>query len=141
MGNKKGPYPEEFKREAVELARSSDRPRAQIADELGISRETLRLWVRQAEVDAGEREGLASDERARLKALETENQRLREERAIRKKRQPSSPARTPGTGRRWSGVPVPRRGEGLPSRDHDVRAVRGGPAAVGRLAGARALRR
>jgi transposase len=48
-----------------------------IAGQLGLHRETLRLWVRRAETDTGERPGLASDERARLKELERQNKELR----------------------------------------------------------------
>jgi transposase len=43
-----------------------------IAPKVGCTTETLRRWVRQAERDAGQRAGLTSDERARLKALERE---------------------------------------------------------------------
>ena len=50
------PYSEEFKREAVELLRTSGRPLAQIARELGVSADSLRLWRKQAENDADERE-------------------------------------------------------------------------------------
>jgi transposase len=69
----------------VELVRTSGRPIAQIAKELGIYDSTLGNWVRQAQVDRGEREGLTSDERARLAELERENARLRMERDLLKR--------------------------------------------------------
>lgn len=49
--NPQKPYPQELKREAVELLRQSGRPLAQIARELGVSTESLRLWRTQAEID------------------------------------------------------------------------------------------
>jgi transposase len=48
-----------------------------IAGKFGVNAETLRLWVRRAETDTGERPGLTSDERARMKELERENRELR----------------------------------------------------------------
>jgi transposase len=48
-----------------------------IADKLGMKAETLRLWVRRAEVDGGLRPGLTSAERQRLQELERENRELR----------------------------------------------------------------
>ena len=48
-----------------------------IAGKIGCTVEALRGWVRQAEREHGRRAGLTSDERARLKALERENQELR----------------------------------------------------------------
>jgi transposase len=48
-----------------------------IAAKVGCTPETLRSWVRRAEVDEGLRPGLASGERARLKDLERENRELR----------------------------------------------------------------
>ena len=48
-----------------------------IAEKIGCSPETLRKWVRQAEIDSGERGGLTSDERTRMSALEREVRELR----------------------------------------------------------------
>ena len=48
-----------------------------IADKLGVNRETLRLWVRRAETDAGQRPGLTTDGRARIRELEREVNELR----------------------------------------------------------------
>ena len=56
-----------------------------IADKLGCSREALRRWVRQSERDRGERPGLTTDERERLKQLERENFELRRANEILKK--------------------------------------------------------
>ena len=48
-----------------------------IAEKSGMTAETLRTWVRQAERDAGRRPGLSTQERERLRALEKENKELR----------------------------------------------------------------
>ena len=48
-----------------------------IAEKIGGSGETLRKWVRQSEIDFGQRTGLSTDERAKLKELERENRELR----------------------------------------------------------------
>jgi transposase len=78
-------FTEEFKRDAVDLVRSTGRPIAQIAHELGIYDSTLGNWVRQDRIDRGEREGLTTDERARLARLEAENAKLRMERDLLKR--------------------------------------------------------
>jgi transposase len=80
------PYPEEFKREAIELIRLTGKSIRQAAKDLGISEVSLRNWVKQAAADAGERPGgLSSDEREELQRLRRENQTLRMEREILKK--------------------------------------------------------
>ena len=48
-----------------------------VAQQLGIGPESLRTWVHQAEADGGQRTGLTSEERERLKQLERENRELR----------------------------------------------------------------
>jgi len=48
-----------------------------VAEKIGCPVEVLRRWVRQAERDTGQRPGLTTDERARLKQLERENFELK----------------------------------------------------------------
>ncbi len=79
-------YPEEFKAEAVQLVRSfPEKSIRQLAYELGISDQTLRNWVKQAQIDRGERAGLSTEEREELRRLRRENRILRQEREILKK--------------------------------------------------------
>src|SRR5215207_11679579 len=77
-------YPPEFKEEAVRLVHSSDEkhPLPQIARDLDVSTETLRKRVNQSEIDAGEREGLTTEEKEELRRLRREVEVLREEREI-----------------------------------------------------------
>ena len=79
-----GRYPQELRERAVRLVfEHQDEHSSQwaaicsIAHKFGVSAETLRKWVRKAEVDDGLRSGLTSDERERLKGLEREVRELR----------------------------------------------------------------
>jgi len=85
MGKTRPPYPAEFKEEAVRLTRSSGKPVAQIARELGVSYGSLRHWVKQTAIDKGSREGLTTDERVELGRLRREVRVLQQEREVLKK--------------------------------------------------------
>ncbi len=68
--------PAEFRRRAVDLARSGQQPVAKIASDLGISQSCLRRWMAQDDVDAGRREGVSTDERRELVELRRRNRVL-----------------------------------------------------------------
>jgi transposase-like protein len=77
-------YSPEVRERAVRLVFEHEREYASqwsaiesIAGKLGCSAETLRKWVRRSETDAGRREGLTTEDRERIKALERENRELR----------------------------------------------------------------
>jgi transposase len=79
------PYPEEFRREALQMLRVGRTPR-ELAEALGVSEQTLRNWRRQDQIDRHERDdGLTSDEREELRRLRRENARLRQERDLLKR--------------------------------------------------------
>ena len=78
-------YPEQFRREAIELLRAGRTPR-ELAESLGVSQQTLRNWRRQEQLDRHERDdGLTSDERDELRRLRKENARLTQERDLLKR--------------------------------------------------------
>jgi transposase len=82
MPRTRPPYPEQFRREAVELVRRSGQPVREIAKDLGVTEQSLRNWVKQHEVDVGKRDGLSSEEREELRRLRRRVRTLEEEREI-----------------------------------------------------------
>ena len=75
-------YPLEFRAKIVELARAGRRPE-DLAAEFELSNQTIRNWIRQADLDAGKRtDGLTSEERAELFALRKKVKQLTIEREI-----------------------------------------------------------
>jgi len=78
-------YAPEYRQRIIELARAG-RSRSELARQFEPTVETIRKWVKQAELDEGLRsDGLTTDERTELNRLRRENQVLREEREILKK--------------------------------------------------------
>jgi len=75
----------EFKAEVVGLVRSSGKSIGQISRDLDLTETAVREWVKQADVDAGRRDGLTTAEREELVRLRRENRVLQEERVILKK--------------------------------------------------------
>jgi transposase len=79
----------ELRARAVRLVREHQQEYASVteamtavAKQLGVARESVRRWVTQAEVDAGDRPGVSSTEHEEIKRLKAENRRLREDVAI-----------------------------------------------------------
>ena len=77
-------YPQELRERAVRMVRETFAERGEhygvvsrVARELGVGDETLRKWVRQAEVDGNQRPGVPTAERQHIAALERENRELR----------------------------------------------------------------
>ena len=82
MGKTRPPYPEDFRKQIVELVRAGGKP-ADLAREFGPSPVSIRAWVRQADLDEGIRDdGLTTDERKELRKLRRENRQLKLDREI-----------------------------------------------------------
>ena len=84
-GRTRPPYAAEYRRRVVELVRSG-RPISELAREFEVTGNSIRNWVKRADLDDGRRtDGLTSDEREELNRLRRENRVLREEKEILKK--------------------------------------------------------
>jgi transposase-like protein len=78
-------FTDEFKRDAVSMVIDDGRSIVDVARALGIGDGTLGNWVRQARVDAGDKAGVTTEEKAELAELRRENARLRMERDLLKR--------------------------------------------------------
>ncbi len=76
------PFPAEFRRDVVAVARKGEAPIAQIAKDFGISESCLHRWLKIAEVDDGVRPGTTSTESAALRELRKRNKLLEQENEI-----------------------------------------------------------
>jgi transposase len=76
------PFPAEFRRDVVAVARKGEAPIAQIAKDFGISESCLHRWLKIAEVDDGIRPGATSTESAELRELRKRNKLLEQENEI-----------------------------------------------------------
>lgn len=77
MGKSPPPSPPEFRREAIRLVQSGGLSRRQVARDLGISTETLRQWLKQADLGAGVRhDGLTTEETAEVRRLRREEREI-----------------------------------------------------------------
>lgn len=80
--SKRRSYPQAFREQIIELTRAGRTPK-ELAKEFDLSEQTIRNWIKQADVDAGNRsDGLSSQEQEELKRLRRENKQLRLEREI-----------------------------------------------------------
>lgn len=69
----------EFKAEIVAACQRGDRSIGQVARDFDLTETAVREWVKQAEIDAGDRDGLTTAEREELSRLRRENRRLAED--------------------------------------------------------------
>jgi transposase len=77
------PYPPEFRVETVRLLRSGAATIRQVSEDVGVSQQTLRNWLRQADLDDGRRnDGLTSSEQEELRRLRRRVRVLEQEREI-----------------------------------------------------------
>ena len=96
------PYAPELRRQVIELVRAGRSPES-LAEEFEPSAQTIRNWVKQADVDEGRRDGLTSEDRDEVRHLRREVRRLKEENEILAKATAWFAKETDSTSRRRSG--------------------------------------
>jgi|SRR6185437_8745946 len=83
MPKSHAPSPPPFRAAAIRLARSGGKPMGEIARQLEVTSETVRPWLKQADIDDGVRhDGPTTDAAAEVRRLRREVETLREERGI-----------------------------------------------------------
>ena len=75
-------FPSEFKRDVVTVARRGDLTVAEVAADFNVSAESVRRWIRQADIDDGVRGGLTSSEQSEIVQLRRDKRRLEMENEI-----------------------------------------------------------
>lgn len=75
-------YPQEFKGDVVRVARRGDLTVPEVAHDFGVSEESVRRWMRQADIDEGIKDGQTSTEQSELVQLRRDKRRLEMENEI-----------------------------------------------------------
>src|ERR1039458_9487811 len=76
------PFPAEFRRDVVAVARKREAPLKQIAKDFGVSEASLHNWLKQADIEEGVRDGMTAAEQAELRELKKRNRLLEQENYI-----------------------------------------------------------
>lgn len=75
-------FPKEFRRDVVEVARSSGAPPAQVAKDFGVSESCVRRWMKRADIEDGVGEGMTLAEEAEIRELKKRNRLLEQENEV-----------------------------------------------------------
>ncbi len=76
------PFPEEFRRDVVAVARKREAPFFRIAKDFGVSEATLHNWLKKADIEDGNRPGATKEESAELRELKKHNRLLEQENEV-----------------------------------------------------------
>jgi transposase-like protein len=76
------PYPAEFRRDVVAVARQGLAPLTQVAKDFGVNEATVHNWLKRADVEDGVRPGTTSAEAAENRELKRRNRLLEQENEV-----------------------------------------------------------